>query len=50
LTCTLELASQGVDLATALADHDAGPRGVYIHRDLTLLGSLADRDVGDACP
>src|SRR5215212_7233116 len=46
----LELAAQGVDLATALADHDAWPRGVDVHRDLTLFGGLADLDVRYARP
>ena len=46
----LELAAQGVDLAAALADHDAGPGGVDIYRDLTLFGGLPDLDVGYAGP
>src|SRR5215203_5381920 len=46
----LELAAQGVDLATTLADNDAGPRGVNVNGDLTLFGGLADLDVRYACP
>src|SRR5215216_5501018 len=47
---TLKLGPQGIDLAAALADDYAGTGCVDIHRDLTLLGGLADLDVGDAGP
>src|SRR5215216_5870087 len=46
----LEVVPEGIHLAAALADDDAGPRGVDVHRDLTLLGGLADLDVGYAGP
>src|SRR5215218_3046443 len=46
----LEVVPEGVHLAAALADDDAGPRGVDVHRDLTLLGGLADLDVGYSGP
>src|SRR5918999_1119863 len=41
----LQLAPQGVHLAAALADHDARTGGVDVHRDLALLGGLADLEV-----
>src|SRR5215216_3531712 len=46
----LEVVPEGVHLAAALADDDAGPRGVDVHRDLALLRGLADLDVGDPRP
>src|SRR5215203_1742546 len=46
----LEVAPQGVHLAAALADHDAGAGRVDVHRDLALLGGLPDLDVRYARP
>src|SRR5215204_6446220 len=46
----LEVVPQSIDLAAALADDDARARGVDVHRDLTLLGCLADLDVRYASP